>query len=184
MRLVYTFRLSLSVLLALFAAQPAFSEIQCVEDSAAVVVTVHRFSQGPPAYSFVVENNAKFPIKSLRVGWGQDSGPVVRANVSNVPASIGSPKGWLGAHVLKQADEKTGRFMYYSWTLDYSDGRARILPGESLAGFSIQLPTRSESAAPVDYEGRRVVQNDLTKVPFRVYSAYRTCHTGMVRVDR
>ena len=75
------------------------------------------------------------------------------------------------------------RFRYYSWGLDYGDNRAQILPGESLSGFSIQLPTISESAH-VDYEGHPVVQQDLTKVPFRMYSPYRTCHAGWVEVAR
>lgn len=177
------------VLLMFFGAGSANSEVPCIEDSSAVVVTVHHVGEQPPAYVFTVKNNTELPISSVWVGWGLDLNPVVTANISNVPTSMGSPSGWIAAFLgagsgrTMHAKKDEARYMYYSWGLDYEDDRAQMLPGESLSGFSIQLPTLSKGAH-LDYEGHRVVQHDLTKVPFRAYSNYRTCHTGWAEIDR
>lgn len=177
-----------AILLAVFGAALAHAEVPCLEDDTGVTVTVHQTGVSPPAYVFTVQNNTELPIVSVDIGWGQSPDPVVTANISNVPTSMGSPKGWIAAFQAAEGGRTMyprhkARFRYYSWDLDYGDDRAQILPGESLSGFSIQLPTISESAH-LDYQGRRVVQHDLTKVPFRVRSPYRTCHTGSVAVDR
>ena len=60
------------VLALLTVLNPQALAAACVEDSAEVVVRVYRFSEGPPAYAFMVINNADAPILTLGIGWGTE----------------------------------------------------------------------------------------------------------------
>ncbi len=167
-----------SLLLALLAAlNPHALATACVEDSAEVVVRVYRFSEGPPAYAFMVINNADTPIRSLSIG----RTPFLPITGDNIPTSVGSPTGWEGNYFF--SDNHPSVYMQYLW--EAKDSERRIPPGASLSGFSVQLPypTSTEQRPFVDHEGRPVSQADLRDVPFEVLLTGGICHTGFMSVD-
>ena len=166
-----------SLLLAMLTVlNPHAVAAACVEDSAEVVVRVYRFSEGPPAYAFMVINNADTPILILSIG----GRPFLPINADNIPTSVGSPTGWEGNYFF--SDDHPSEYMQYFW--EAKDSERRILPGASLSGFSAQLPY------PTSTEQRRlfgprgpVIQADLRDIPFQVRLTGGICHTGFMSVD-
>ena len=169
-----------SLLLALLTVlNPHALAAACVEDSAEVVVRVYRFSEGPPAYAFMVINNASAPILTFSIGWGTE--PSLPINADNIPTSVGSPTGWEGNYFF--SDNHPSEYMQYLW--EAKDSERRIPPGASLSGFSVQLsyPISTEQRRLFDPRGRPVIQADLRDVPFEVLLTGGICHTGFMSVD-
>ena len=134
-----------SLLLALLTAlNPHAVAAACVEDSAEVVVRVYRFSEGPPAYAFMVINNASAPILTFSIGWGTERSLPI--NAENIPTSVGSPTDWEGNYFF--SDDHPSEYMQYLW--QNRDSERTIPPGASLSGFSVQLPY------PISTEQRRL----------------------------
>ena len=77
-----------------------------------------------------------------------------------VPTSVGSPRGWKGRHTFGYETP----FLKYFWEAE--DPEARIQPGQTLTGFTVQLP-KPRREDPKDLWGNPVV-TDLTAVPFSV----------------
>ena len=167
-----------SLLLALLTAlNPHAVAAACVEDSAEVVVRVYRFSEGPPAYAFMVINNADTPIRTLSIG----RTPFLPITGENIPTSVGSPTGWEGNYFF--SDNHPSEYMQYLW--QNRDSERTIPPGASLSGFSVQLsyPISTEQRRLFDPRGRPVIQADLRDVPFEVLLTGGICHTGFMSVD-
>lgn len=155
---------------------------ECPQGGSDVVVSALRFSEGPPSYSFMVTNNGTRPIGILKLGRGE--GTFIEAQFETVPTSVGSPRGWEGMHVFGQdprlPEAHSHSLVSYLWNTE--DPEARIQPGHSLTGFSVQFPapkrnspgeTRTLSALP-----------DLTNVPFRVWPYGARCPVvGVVEPD-
>ena len=141
-------------------------EEECPKGEGDVVVKALRFSEGPPAYSFMVTNNGARPIGILTLGTLDDT--FIEAQFETLPTSVGSPDGWEGMHVFAQdprlPDAHSHSLIAYLWTTE--DTKARIQPGQSLSGFSVQFPMPKMD---LPGEGRRhPVHPDLTNVPFLV----------------
>ena len=167
-----------SLLLALLATlNPHALAAACVEDSAEVVVRVYRFSEGPPAYAFMVINNAGAPIRNLGIG----RSPFLLITGENIPTSVGSPTGWDGNYLF--SDNHPSEYMQYFW--EAKDSERRIPPGASLSGFSVQLPypISTEQRPLIDPRGRPVIQADLRDIPFHVRLSSGICHTGFMSMD-
>ena len=172
---------ALAVLGAAAPLDPPEKE-ECPQGGSEVVVRALRFSEGPPSYSFMVTNNGTRPIGILKLGRGEDT--FIDAQFETVPTSVGSPSGWEGMHVFGQdprlPEAHSHSLVAYLWNTE--DPEARIQPGDSLAGFSVQFPapkrnpsgeTRELSALP-----------DLTDAPFRVWPYGARCPiVGVVEPD-
>ena len=140
-------------------------EEECPKGEGDVVVKALRFSEGPPAYSFMVTNNGARPIWNLTLGTLDDT--FIAAQFETIPTSVGSPGGWEGMHVFAQDPRLPGAHSHsliaYYWTAaDHPE--AWIKPGRSLSGFSVQLPTVEEIPGK---PRRRPAYPELTDVPFR-----------------
>ena len=170
-------------------------------DSDEVAVAALRFSDGR-SYSFRVTNNGTRPIVNVAIGWGGDT--FIEGSFNNRPTSIGSPSGWKGMHTAAQDPRLPGSHSHplilYQWFAENPD--ARIQPGRSLSGFSVQLPTPEEAVlAYLDQRERLGVpaerqpkgrpleerlrpQPDLTKVHFEVRTYLARCPAfGTVELD-
>ena len=159
---------------------------ECPQDGALVVVKALRFRGEPPAFSFMVTNRGTNPIDSISLGAGGDmvADTYIEAGYESIPASVGSPRGWRGMHVFAQdprlPEAHSHSLVAYLWQAE--DPLVRIQPGESLAGFSVQLPAtkRRPSGKP-----RHPPHPDLTAVPFRArFYAARCPAIGTVEPDR
>lgn len=162
------------------AAAPPEPLAECPKNGSEVVVKALRFSEGPPSYSFMVTNNGAKPLVTLKLGRGEDT--FVEVAFESIPASIGSPTGWQGTHVLGQdpryPEAHSPSLVSYLWTAE--DPTAWIRPGQSLSGFSVQFPPPKESP-----EGRSSPAHpDLSATPFtaRPYGA-RCPVVGTVEFD-
>ena len=171
-------------------------------DSDEVVVEALRFSDGR-SYSFRVTNNGTSPIRHVALGWVRHRGPFIEGSFATMPTSMGSPDGWKSMHTAAQDPRLPGSHSHplinYQWFVEDPD--ARIQPGRSLSGFSVQLPTPHEAVlAYLDHweslgmpaerqpkgrplEERLRPQPDLTKVPFRASSERRCPAFGTVELD-
>lgn len=153
---------SFALLAMLAAAAPSEPAPECPKGGSEVVVKAVRFSEGPPSYSFMVTNNATRPIHSFSLGWGDDT--FIEASFESVPTSIGSPRGWEGMHVFgqdpREPEAHSPSLVSYLWHPE--DPESRIQPGQSLSGFSVQLPAPRTNHPP----GRPPPYPDLTDVPF------------------
>lgn len=129
-----------------------------------VVVEVLRFDGGVPSYTFRVTNNAKRPIYLLVVGADGELPPLVIAP-ETIPTSMSAPKGWEGTHVFGQdwrhRERHSPSLVSYLWTAE--DSESRIQSGESLSGFSVQLPAPTRASPR---ELGEPVHSDLTEVSF------------------
>ena len=80
------------VLALLIALNPHALVAACVENSNDAVVRVYRCNEGPPAYTFMVIDNAGAPILLFCIG-----GPAFLViTADNTPTSVGFPTGWEG----------------------------------------------------------------------------------------
>ena len=155
------------------------------EQGAGVVIKTIRFRGKPPAYSFMVTNNGTSPIFIVSLGAGGDivADTYIEAGYESIPTNVGSPRGWKGMHVFAQdprfPEAHSHSLVAYLWTAE--DPLVRIQPGESLAGFSVQLPAtkRGPSGRP-----RHPPHPDLTNVLFVVERDRARCVVGTVELDR
>ena len=182
------------VAVALVAAAAPAEE--CAEQ-ADVVVKAQRFGDGR-SYAYLVTNNGTAPIHVVTIG----QGAFIGVDYSTEPASIGSPHGWKGEHVVvpdpRSPASRSATLIKYRWKAE--DPAACVQPGLSLSGFSIQLPTPHESAlaylrrdgvtrSPADlpwdppFEERLAPQPDLTDVPFSVLRQGGCEVEGTVELD-
>ncbi len=167
-----------SILLALLAAlDPLALAAACVENSEAVEVRAYRLPEGPPAYAFMVINNADAPILSISIG----GPPHIPINRDNIPTSVGAPTGWEGNYFFE--DNHPVQYMQFLW--EAKDPEMRILPGASLSGFSIQLPypVGTEERPLLSPEGHPEFQTNLRDIPFRIVSMIGECHSGFLSVE-
>ncbi|MYE22815.1 MAG: hypothetical protein F4Y01_02545 [Gammaproteobacteria bacterium] len=139
------------------AATGALREI-CAQEPPKATVKAMRFPEGPPAFSFMVTNHGTLPIRMISIGSNGDRSVLAIAPETE-PTSLGSPKGWKGTRTFGYETP----FLKYFWEAE--DPNARIQPGESLTGFSVQLP-EPQREDPRDTRGQPVL-TDLTAVPFR-----------------
>ena len=146
------------------AAPPDPEEEECPQGN--IVVKALRFSEGPPAYSFMVTNNGARPIGILTLGTLDDT--FIAAQFETVPTSVGSPDGWEGMHVFAQdprlPDAHSHSLIAYLWTTE--EPNARIQPGQSLSGFSVQFPVPKKD--PSGKERGRPARPDMANIPFLV----------------
>lgn len=168
---------SIALALLTATASPAL-DAACVEDSSDVAVRVYRFSEGPPAYTFMVINNTNAPILIFSMG----GPPVLPINEDNIPSSVGSPAGWEGNYFFEE--NHPAEYMQFFW--EAKNPEMRIPSGASLSGFSIQLrfPVSTEERRLFDPRGRPVTQIDLRDIPFRVILTGGECHSGFTSADR
>ena len=164
---------SFAILAMLLGTVPAVSAANSPQDDREVVVRVLRFSDEPAAYSFMVINNGTTPITHVVLGRGDD--PVLEVSFDTVPVSIGSPSGWRGRDLVGHESV----WLSYQW--EPEDRKAWILPGQTLSGFSLQLPVPRGDVR--DGEGRPVPL-DLTDVPFSVLRYAGRTVVGTVELDR
>ena len=157
---------------------------ECEQDDAGVLIKAIRFRGKPPAYSFMVTNNGTSPIFIVSLGAGGDivADTYIEAGYESIPTNVGSPRGWKGMHVFAQdprlPEAHSHSLVAYLWTAE--DPLVRIPPGQSLAGFSVQLPAtkRGPSGRP-----RHPPHPDLTNVPFVVDRNRARCVVGTVELD-
>ena len=168
------------------AAVAEAAKQECPQDASGVVIRAIRFSEDPPAYTFMVTNNTSRPLTSLSIGmgvglFGQDQ--FIEASEQNQPTSVGAPSDWEGWHVLAKdprlPNSESRTLIKYRW-FSNDDPKSWIQPGQSLSGFSVQFPglkTPSE-------DGKQPAPFDLSNVPFRasLFSA-RCPQIGMVEPD-
>lgn len=158
-------------------------EDECPKGGGEVVVKALRFSEGPPAYSFMVTNNGARPIWNLSLGTLEDT--FIEAQFETVPTNVGSPGKWEGTHVFAQdprmPEAHSHSLIAYYWTAaEHPD--AWIRPGKSLAGFSVQFPMPKRH--PPGDERRRPAHPDLTNTPFLVDPYGARCPiVGVVEPD-
>ena len=167
------------------AATSPNSVAECPQDGAEVVVRALRFRDGPPSYSFMVTNRSTRPVDSVSLGAGGDmvADRYIEAGFESVPTSVGSPNGWKGMHVFAQdprlPEAHSHSLITYLWTAE--DPLVRIQPGESLSGFSVQLPAPEKTRGD---QGRRPMHPELTAVPFRIRLYMSRCPVlGIVELD-
>lgn len=170
-----------ALMAVLGATAPSEPLAECPKSGSEVVVKALRFSEGPPAYSFMVTNNGARPLVALKLGRGEDT--FAEVAFESIPASMGSPTGWQGTHVLGQdprhPEAHSTSLISYLWTAE--DSAAWIRQGQSLSGFSVQFPPPKESP-----DGRpRPAHPDLAATPFTARPYGARCPTvGMVRFDQ
>ncbi len=172
---------SFAVLAMLAAAEPSEPAPECPKDGSGIVVKAVQFSEGPPSYTFMVTNNGTKPIYLVSLGGGEDT--FIEVSFEAVPTNVGSPGGWNGMHVFGQDPRRpeahSPSLISYLWQAE--DPKARIQPGQSLSGFSLQLPAPRKD--PPDNK-RRPVYPDLTDVSFQVYAYGARCPAiGIVELD-
>lgn len=172
---------SSALLATLVVAEPADTGTEPSAGGADVAVKAVRFSDGPPAYSFLVQNTGTKPIKSVCVGSGE--GAFIEASLEAVPTSIGSPKGWKGmvvfAHDTQPVETPLRSGIAYLWIAD--DANGWIPPGQSLSGFSLQFAVSRKDDQPV--VERRPTPPDLSRAPFVVRPSAARPITGNVELD-
>ena len=174
-------RCSLLAAAALATAGSSEPTIDCPQDSSKVVVKAVRFSDSPPAYSFRVTNNGTRSVGIVVLG--EDAERRLRIAPETVPTSIGSPTGWEGIHVFGQDPRRqkvhSPTLITYLWTAKKPE--ARIQPGQSLSGFSVQLPPGSENTKSADGSGAGF---DISNLPFLVHPYGARCPViGTVELD-
>ena len=131
------------------AAEPSVPAQECPR-TGKVVVQAIRFSGEPLHYAFKVTNNSSATIWAVTILLAEGDGGRHRtvqwrkAEFDIEPTSIGSPRNWTGKY-------RVGSDIKFSWSADYGDEGAGILPGRSLSGFAVQLPTAQEWIARRDY---------------------------------
>ena len=152
----------------------------CPEDGTDVVVEVVRFDGGVPSYAFRVTNNAEHPVRDLRLAEDGVLPPLLIAPETE-PTSVGSPAGWTGyRHYLqdwRRPQQHSASFVTYYWGA--KDEEAWIQPGESLSGFSVQLPAPTRPNPT--WQGRPVL-SDLTKIGFSAHRVRAPCMFAKGRV--
>ena len=186
----------------LAVAEPSEPTDECPKQaSSEVVVQAFRFSDGR-SYAYRVTNNGTRPIVDVIVGRGGDE--FIEIGYNTKPVSMGSPNGWQGEHTAGQDPRLPGSHSHtlisYWWRAeDWETGG--IQPGQSLSGFSVQLPTPQEaelaymqfrasmgwpqtSLKDPPFEERLPPQPDLTDVPFEVGRRARCNLVGTVELDR
>jgi hypothetical protein len=168
----------LGILALLVAATPSVASGQDVQQSAACVengtqirVVAFRFAEDPPAYAFRVVNISASPV--LGVVLGRDAGLHLDPHT---PTSMGAPSGWEAQHIVGHESP----YAYYLWTPETPDARTQI--AQALSGFSVQLVVW-EPETPQFFLDEPVLQKDLRSIPFFVWLADGTCHTGNVQPD-
>ncbi len=174
-------RCSLLVAGALATAGNSEPTTDCPEDSSEVVVKAVRFTDGPPSYSFRVTNNGTRSLGIVVLGEGAERRLPIAPET--VPTSIGSPAGWEGIHVFGQDPRRpkvhSPTLITYLWTAKKPE--ARVQPGQSLSGFSVQLPPESENTKSADGSGAGF---DIASLPFSVHPYGARCPvTGTVELD-
>jgi hypothetical protein len=118
-----------------------------------------------------VINSAASPV--LGVVLGRDA---ALHSQPHTPTIMGTPAGWEARHVF--SDESP--YLYYLWRPKTPD--AQVPGGQPVSGLSLQLMTWAPKT-PQFFLGEPVVQKDLRSIPFFVWLADGTCHTGTVRPD-
>ena len=120
----------------------------------------------------MVTNNGTKPIYLVSLGGGEDT--FIEVSFEAVPTNVGSPGGWNGEHVFghdpQRPEAHSPTLISYLW--DTEDPKARIQPGQSLSGFSVQLPAPRKDLPD---EERRPAHPDLTDAPFQVYAYGARC---------
>ena len=184
------FKPTTGCLIVLLSGHSALANTDCPQETSDVAVKVARFSGYPPAYVFMVTNNGTNPISTLDVGstFGSTQGDfgwdkLIEVSEESVPMSMGSPGGWNGQPVPGQDPRLPQAHSFsltsYLWVSD--DPESWIQPGQSLSGFSVQLPG---SGNEMDDGGRHPNYPDLTDVPFVIRAEGPLCHVvGMVEPD-
>ena len=172
---------------AMLSAAPLLAATECAQEGFAAVVKAVRFSGYPPAYVFRVTNNGTKPVQVVLIGiaegtYGMDK--LIDRSVESEPMSMGSPKGWTARVVYgrdpRLPESHSPSVMGYRWIAD--DRKAWIQPGQSLSGFSVQLPG---SGREMNDGERKPSYPDLADVPFSVHARGSPCPVmvGMVEVD-
>ena len=195
------FSLALIALLALFAliqmggvsAAGEVKRANCPQKPSAVVIRALQFSGAPRNYAFMVTNNSTRPIVSLRIGTGlvvRDWHRFIELSERSRPTSVGSPSGWNGVSFLvrdpRQPDSESRTLVVSSWGHGQNihipfQSRVWIQPGQSLSGFSVQLPA---SETPIEGQIPGAAHPDLTNVPFIARTFGGGCpEVGMIEAD-
>jgi hypothetical protein len=145
--------------------------VACIENGTQIRVVALKFAEDPPAYAFRVINSAASPV--LGVVLGRDAALHIQPHT---PTIMGTPAGWEARHVF--IDESA--YLYYLWRPKTPDAQ---VPGrQPVSGFSLQLMAWAPKT-PQFFLDEPVVQKDLRSIPFFVWLADGTCHTGTVRPD-
>ena len=198
-RLKIRFSLALIALLALFAliqmggvsAAGEVKRANCPQKPSAVVIRALQFSGAPRNYAFMVTNNSTRPIVSLDIGtglFGRDWYRFIELSERSRPTSVGSPSGWYGGSLLvrdpRQPGSESRTLVVYFWGHNQNipfESRVWIQPGQSLSGFSVQLPA---SETPIEGQIPPAAHPDLTNVPFNAHTFGGGCpEVGMVEAD-
>jgi hypothetical protein len=151
----------------------------CAGPVSAIRVTAQQLSKSPARFAFLVTNLTDSPILTIVIGKGTEhsfSTSILGAPY-NRPTSMTSPEQWSGE--LVQAEERP--FVTYMWHTKKPG--AKILPGQSLSGFSITLAAVPPGLRKQYFEGTEVVQTNFKGLPFHVGTADGRCYWGLVGAD-
>jgi hypothetical protein len=153
----------------------AACESQSPADSTQVVVK--RVVESPPTYSYEVRNRHKSPILIFSLGDGDRE--EMQAIPDNIPKRFVSPAGWESGTSFKDGSI----YMQVFWKTQ--DPMAMIAPGQSLGGFTIEMPPPLEKKAPQFHlDGTPARSLNMTSAPFTVYFEDGTCVSGRVREEK
>ena len=98
-----------------------------------VRLTAQELTAKPPAYAFILTNLSRVSVSGLVIGRRETVFSIFGVP-ANVPVRIGSPTGWSGRHVPVEESF----YLYYVWQA--MDQARYVEPGQSVAGFRIDLP--------------------------------------------
>jgi hypothetical protein len=122
------------LILAICAAASAIAVQAGPRDDAIASVTVYKeVSPQEVQYTYTVTNKGDRPITSLRVGYKYYG---ISELVGDHPQQIQSPCSWAGGVItLEESDQ---------YEVNWESGQAPILPGQTLTGFRVTMPTEDD----------------------------------------
>ncbi len=161
-------------------------------------VTAWKFAEDPPSYSFRIVNGSDFPAFSMTLGGDPGLFSIYRAT------NIGSPQGWTG-QTLRSYERGHIRYVWrpnIPPDENISESPHLIQPGQTLSGFSVQLPpwgydytvtndTAELIRMPLQPDGRLRLGDDIVSeqdvdlrfIPFTVRLSGGDCRIGHVQPD-
>ena len=156
-----------------------------------VRIIAHKFDGYPPSYAFRVINGSDYPISDFQIGSGYER---FMSYEALLPEIVSFPPDWYGIGHLCivgtypedfRSEDNVYLCPYMSYIFASQGGRENdIQPGESLAGFAIQLHTEIPISrfGYTEQEVTRIDNTwDLRHMPFlaRVIDS-DVCFVGMI----